>query len=91
MSKYSTIDTAYFQQPYERVALSQGSTATQPTVAMCLCPLDKVIGKPFKVHPGTGAAWGQCPSNECGNYMADPLKGRTALTRYQSLAACRPK
>lgn len=62
---YSTIEPAFFEQPSSRVALGNGTAATQPSIAVCLCPVDQLVGPALMRHPSGKVAWGRCPSNQC--------------------------
>lgn len=80
-SLFSTIEPAFFEQPASRVALGNGSAATQPSIAVCLCPVDQLLGPALQRHPTGHVAWGPCPSNMCDASPAIPQRsGRFGAT-----------
>lgn len=75
---------AFFEQPSAYVAL--GDTGKkQPTIAVCMCPLSKVLPGPRQIHPGSGMAWGTCPSDQCD---VDPSVPQNVLNRFGLMSSC---
>ena len=69
----------------------QSAFATAPgqprdEIAVCLCPLSKVIGNPLQIHQGSGMAWGTCPANQC-----NALSQRSRLNRFDLASTCQKK
>jgi len=89
----TTVQPGYYEQPASRVALGNGpagygfasaTNGTQPTISVCMCPAESVIGPVLTRHQNAGMAWGKCPSNLCDASQQVPQ----SLTRYGTMSAC---
>ena len=89
----NTIQPAYYEQPSSRVALGSGPSGTgfaatrngtQPTISVCLCPAESVIGPVLSRHQDGGMAFGKCPSNLCDASQEVPQN----LNRYGAMKTC---
>lgn len=88
-----TIQPGYYDQTSNRVALGSGPSGTgfasarngtQPTISVCMCPAESVIGPVLSRHQSGGMAFGKCPSNLCDASQEVPQN----LNRYGAMQTC---
>lgn len=70
-------------------AFATGPGQPRDEVAVCMCPISKLIGNPMQIHPGSGMAWGTCPASQCDALTTVQSSARRAqLSRFGRMQSC---